>query len=88
MTRRIRCVGSDNDYSYWDTPSWTRPNSNLTHSLMLNKRTLIVEVCSCERHQFNPAERLQDVRESPPSEGCKHKRKLAEIVQRRAAIAA
>lgn len=85
MTRRFRCVGSDNDFSYWTTPSWSR-GSDIIHELMLNNRTLIVEKCTCEDSDYRPERRLQDLREMPPVSGCKHKRKLAEIVQGRAEV--
>jgi hypothetical protein len=75
-TRRLRCDGSDNEYSYWSTPSWT--GAKIIYTITINKDTREVR-CSCMdaqcRRHFGE---LDD-----PTIGCKHTRALVALVHRR-----
>ena len=71
MTRLIRLVGADNDYLYFDTPSWSGKDE--TYDLTVDRRTGEL-TCSC----FGALRWKKTVNVMNPEGGdtCKHQRSL------------
>lgn len=72
-SRRIRCDGADSDYIWFSTPSWTRPNSDIRHTITIDKRSGWVR-CGCEDAKFCKKKAYLLDFDAPT--GCKHIKSL------------
>lgn len=68
-SRLIRLAGSDNDYIYFETPSWTR--RDLVHEIRVSKRDGIIE-CSCEGCTYSKGRAKNGDIMDPKKDACKH----------------
>jgi len=78
-SRRIRFDGADHDEMQFSTPSWSRPKSEIRHTITINKRTGDVR-CTCEDAVY----RMQHAgfMDENEQQGCKHIRKLLATTNR------
>ena len=72
-SRRIRFDGADADYIYFATPSWSRPRSDIEHTITICKRTGEIR-CTCEDAKCR--RKRGDVQDLDGTNGCKHQRSL------------
>lgn len=75
-TRAIFQTGSDSDFLYFLTPSWSRPNTKVEHDLAICKRTGHVS-CTCEDalYRRKSGNLMPTGKENP----CKHATKLLDV---------
>lgn len=47
LRRLITFDGADSDFQYFSTPSWSRPDSEIIHEIVIDKRSGEIR-CTCE----------------------------------------